>query len=57
MEDNLGFTTELYCFPFNEHNEKVISILKTFGFKKFFAARPGDSREIIGRVDIDSLIT
>jgi hypothetical protein len=56
IEDNLGFTPELYCFPFNEHNEKLISILKTFGFNKFFAARPGDNKNICGRVDIDSLI-
>jgi hypothetical protein len=56
MEDNLGFTPDLYCVPFNEHNEKLVSILKTFGFTKFFAARPGKSREINGRIDIDRLI-
>lgn len=56
MEDNLGFTPDLYCFPFNEHNEKLVSILKTFGFKRFFAARSGKSREIRGRIDIDALI-
>ena len=56
VEKNLGFTPELYCFPFNEHNEKLISILKTFGFKEFFAARPGSSTEVSGRIDIDSLI-
>lgn len=56
MEDNLGFTPDLYCFPFNEHNEKLIAILKTFGFKNFFSARPGDFSEVEGRVDIDSLV-
>ena len=56
VEDNLGFTAEWYCFPFNEHNQKLISILKTFGFNKFFAARPGESKEVIGRVDIDSFV-
>ena len=56
MEDNLGFTPDVYCFPFNEHNEKLVSILKTYGFTKFFAARPGKSREINGRIDIDRLI-
>ena len=55
-EKNLRFTPELYCFPFNEHNQRLISILKSFGLKKFFAARPGDSRDVIGRVDIDSLV-
>jgi hypothetical protein len=56
VEDNLGFAPELYCFPFNEHNEKLISILRTFGFKQFFSARPGQSSEVLGRVDIDSLV-
>ncbi len=56
VQDNLGFAPEWYCFPFNEHNEKLISILKSFGFKKFFAARPGNSAEIRGRIDIDRLV-
>ena len=56
VADNLGFTPELYCFPFNEYNEKLISILKPFGFNQFFAARSGESKEITSRVDIDSLI-
>jgi hypothetical protein len=56
VEDNLGFTPDRYCFPFNEHNEKLVSILKTFGFKKFFAARPGKDPEVTGRIDIDSLL-
>jgi len=56
VEDHLGFTPDMYCFPFNEHHEKLLATLQTFGFKKFFAARPGKSKEIFGRVDIDSLI-
>ncbi len=56
VAENLGFTPDSYCFPFNEHNQKVLGILKTYGIKKFFAARPGKSSEVIGRVDIDSLI-
>ena len=56
VEDHLGFAPDMYCFPFNEHNEKLISILKVFGFKKFFAARARKSSEVIGRIDIDSLI-
>jgi hypothetical protein len=31
-------------------------ILKSFGFKQFFAARPKNKKEITGRIDIDSLI-
>ena len=56
MEKNLGLTPELYCFPFNEHNEKLISILKTFGFKQFFSARPGKTPEVNSRIDVDSLV-
>ena len=56
VEENLGFSPDMYCFPFNEHNEKLISILKTCGFKKFFAARPGKSTEVRGRLDIDRLV-
>jgi hypothetical protein len=56
VADNLGFTPELYCFPFNEHNEKLIMILKSFGLRKFFAARPGKSSQVLGRIDIDSLV-
>jgi len=56
IEDNLGFAPDLYCFPFNEHNEKLISILKTYGFKKFYAARSGKSSDVRGRLDIDSLV-
>jgi hypothetical protein len=56
MENHLEIAPELYCFPFNEHNEKLISILKAFGFKQFFAARPGQSSEVAGRTDIDRLI-
>jgi hypothetical protein len=56
VEDNLGFCPESYCFPFNEYNQKLISILKTFGFKVFFAARSGKNPEVRSRLDIDSLV-
>ena len=56
MADNLGLAPDSYCFPFNEHNEKLISILKTFGFKYFYSARPGKCSEVLGRVDIDRLV-
>ena len=56
MEEHLGFTPLAYCFPFNEHNQRLISILKTFGFNEFYAARPGKSMEVKPRMDIDTLI-
>jgi hypothetical protein len=55
-EEKLGFKPDLYCFPFNEYNEKLITILKAYGFKRFFAARAGKNSEVLGRIDIDSLI-
>ena len=55
MEKNLGLTPDTYCFPFNEYNEKLLSILKSFGFNQFFAARSGKNAEVHGRVDIDSI--
>jgi hypothetical protein len=30
-------------------------VLKEFGFTQFFSARPGESQEINGRIDIDQL--
>ena len=56
VEQHIGITPDLYCFPFNEHNQKLISILKSYGFNEFFAARPGKNGQVKGRVDIDSLI-
>jgi hypothetical protein len=56
MDGNLNHAPESYCFPFNEYNASLITILKSFGFTKFFAARPGRSCEVFGRIDIDSLI-
>ena len=56
VEQHLGFRPAAYCFPFNEHNEKLISILKTFGFKEFYAARSGTGTDIRPRMDIDGLI-
>ena len=56
FEQNLNMQPEIYAFPFNEYSSKFVTILKTFGFKQFFAARPKNEKEISGRVDIDSLI-
>jgi len=56
VADNLGFTPQWYCFPFNEHTERLIRILKSFGLNTFFAARPEKSAPVHGRTDIDSLV-
>ncbi|UCF95238.1 MAG: hypothetical protein JSW39_14160, partial [Desulfobacterales bacterium] len=56
FELNLGFTPQMYCFPFNEYSDKFIALLKSFGFKQFYGARPRKTREIYGRIDIDALL-
>jgi len=56
FEQNLNIQPQIYAFPFNEYSGKFVTILKSFGFKQFFAARPKNKKEITGRIDIDSLI-
>ncbi len=56
FENHLGFVPDSYCFPFGEHNQMLIDILKTYGLKHFYSARPGPCPEIRGRIDIDSLM-
>lgn len=55
FNSNLKFIPEMYCFPFNEYNDKLISILKSFGFKKFYGARAKEEKDVVRRIDIDSL--
>ena len=57
FEQNLNIQPKIYAFPFNEYSTKFVTILKTFGFKQFFAARPKNKKVITGRIDIDSLIS
>lgn len=56
FEQNLKTQPSAYAFPFNEYSSKLVTILKSFGFQKFYAARPRNEKEITGRIDIDSLI-
>jgi len=53
--ENLGFTPTLYCFPFNEYSDTLLSELQGFGFKEFYGRRGDDIRGILARVDIDAL--
>ncbi|MFC1829596.1 hypothetical protein ACFL0O_08295 [Thermodesulfobacteriota bacterium] len=54
---NLGLTPKVYCFPFNEHNNRLVGVLKQFGFREFYSARPGENTDIHPRTDIDKLIS
>ena len=54
FESNLGFSPKIYCFPFNEHNDRLITTLKQFGFSEFYSARPGGNTDIHPRIDIET---
>lgn len=47
---------ELYGFPFNEYSSKLISILKYFGFREFYAGASVKHPEVIGRLDAEDLL-
>ena len=55
FEFNLGFTPTKYFFPFNEHNDQLISILESFGFNEFYSARADKNEKVYPRIDIDKL--
>ena len=56
FEKNLQIQPRIYGFPFNEYSDTFVRILKSFGFREFYAARPKNKEQIKGRTDIDSLI-
>jgi peptidoglycan/xylan/chitin deacetylase (PgdA/CDA1 family) len=53
FESNLGFTPTAYCFPFNEYDDKLIRVLKSFGFSMFFNGSSAGNRDVFTRTDID----
>lgn len=36
FKSNLGKIPKEYCFPFNRHNERLVEILKQYGFSEFY---------------------
>lgn len=56
FEKNLGFQPDTYAFPFNEQSPELVSILKTFGFTRFYNGRSGDNVTIFNRKDIDAMV-
>ena len=55
FDSHLNLKPEMYCLPFNEYSDKMLSILRSFGFKKFYGARAVEGKNICRRTDIDSL--
>jgi hypothetical protein len=54
FEENLGFTPEIYCLPFNEYSDRLIGVLESYGFKEFYG-KPSKNNKIHARLDIDKL--
>jgi peptidoglycan/xylan/chitin deacetylase (PgdA/CDA1 family) len=52
----LGQNPTAYCFPFNEYSPALIAVLRSFGFREFYASGSPKDASIIGRMDIDLLL-
>ena len=46
----------LYGFPFNEYSPRLIEILKSYGFREFYAGSSVKHPEVIGRMDAETLV-
>jgi hypothetical protein len=56
FENYLGRVPDAYCFPFNEYCPPLIAILRSYGFREFYASRSPKDPSLIGRMDIDLLL-
>jgi hypothetical protein len=54
---NLNRRPDLYGFPFNEYSPKLIALLKGYGFREFYAGSSVKHAEVIGRTDVDDLVS
>jgi hypothetical protein len=52
---HLNLRPDLYGFPFNEYSSRLIAILKTYGFREFYAGSSVKHAEVIGRTDVEEL--
>ena len=52
---HLNFQPTAYCLPFNEYSDRLIEVLKSFGFTTFFGRR-AKGTTVIARTDIDRLL-
>jgi peptidoglycan/xylan/chitin deacetylase (PgdA/CDA1 family) len=56
FERHLSRVPDAYCFPFNEYSPPLIAILRSYGFREFYASRFPKDPSLIGRTDIDMLL-
>ena len=57
FEKYLGFLPTSYSFPFNEYTSALVEILKGYGFKDFYNGKSVNTKDIFGRIDIDTLVS
>jgi hypothetical protein len=57
FERHLNRQPDIYGFPFNEYSPKLIAILKTYGFREFYAGSSVKHAEVIGRTDVETLLS
>jgi len=55
FQKHLSLQPTDYCFPFNEHNDRLISILNSFGFTTFFNGPRQKDKRVLLRTDVDQL--
>jgi hypothetical protein len=53
---HLNLQPDAYGFPFNEYSPKLIEVLKSFGFREFYAGASVRHPEVIGRTDAEGLL-
>ncbi len=52
---HLGRAPDAYCFPFNEYSAPLLAILRSYGFREFYAGSAPKDPSLIGRTEIESI--
>lgn len=55
FQRHLGRTPDAYCFPFNEYSAPLLGILRSYGFREFYAGSAPKDPSLIRRTEIESL--
>jgi hypothetical protein len=56
FQRHLGRTPDAYCFPFNEYSAPLLAILRSYGFREFYAGSAPKDPSLIRRTEIESLL-
>jgi hypothetical protein len=52
---HLGRTPDAYCFPFNEYSAPLLGLLRSYGFREFYAGSAPKDPSLIRRTEIESI--